>query len=524
VPIRAGQPFDDLNRMKLPAAGVYPVTIELRTVEGPIATTQTHVVRLPGIDGDDAPVQPPVQQLAIVLPISEGGLTVDAAIDLLGRHEDTPLTVLLDPATLDRLRVEDNLRDGLVAALAGRPVSPLSEPDLDPSALAEINQVELFVELTSATTESVSAIGLTPADGLHLLDARPTADGLAALQAIGVTSVLSTGGRWTEGTFRAQGDTVRMVTADTDLSGLLNEDGGAHRATRLLTRLTLRNQDSADAGNQNGPVPVVLAPETPDVATVDALLRAMATGPTEAVLVTDIWQVGGDRRSGWLRPAERPTQDLRPVADVLWRVQQKLATYTSFDANADGVTGGNGRVEAIRRGIIAALSTANSPEQRMETLELLEATLNAGLSVINLHDGQPVTLAARSAPIPLVVESSADGPRKVLLQLRSDKVRSSDDSRIVEIPPGTTSIDVELEARSLGVSPLEVSMWTPDGTTMLASTRFEVRSTAIPGLGLALTGGAVLLLATWWVLDARSRRREFNEVAPAAVPAEDGER
>lgn len=124
---------------------------------------------------------------------------------------------------------------------------------------------------------------------------------------------------------------------------------------------------------------------------------------------------------------------------------------------------------------------------------------------------------SRSAPIPVVVESSADGPRKVMLRLQSDKVRSIDDARVIEIQPGTTSIDVELEARSLGVSPLEVSMWTPDGSTMLASTQFEIRSTAIPGLGLLVTGGAVLLLLSWWIVDARARRREAALAVPIPV-------
>lgn len=528
VPIRAGQPFDGVDRMKLPSAGVYPVLIELRTADGPIATAQTHVVRLPesAVDGESnsdgngagppavgAPAGP---EIAVVLPVSVDGLSIEDAVVLFNAHPATALTVLVDTPTVDRLRTDQAARTDFALALRGRPVLVMSEPDLDPSALAEINQLELFEELTSAATESVVALGLTPARNLHLLDTRPTADGLAALGSVGVESILNIGGRSRDaGAFRAEDRTIRMVAADTELSALLDGDDGTHRANRLLTRLILRNQDD--------PSPVVLAPTAPDPSTVDSLLRAMAAGPTEAVPVTDVWRVGADRRSGWLRAAERPSQDLRPAADILWRVQQKLATYEEFDVDQTSgvrdsiVGGGAGETEVIRRGIAAALSTDNTPESRLRILESLEATLNEGLGVINLHEGQPVTLAARSAPIPVVVESSADGPRKVMLRLRSDKVESIDDAKVIEIQPGTTSIDVELEARSLGVSPLEVSMWTPDGTTMLASTQFEIRSTAIPGLGLLVTGGAVLLLMTWWVLDARARRRETIEPIPVPV-------
>lgn len=509
VPIRAGQPFDGLDRLKLPNEGVYPVSLELRTDEGPIASAKTHVVRLPAqtADNEQTPPTDPApaeSEVAVVLSISPGGLTLDEVIPLLVSHSETPLTVLLDTATLDRLRRDETVRTAFADALLRRPVLAASEPDLDPSALAEIEQVDLFVNLMAANSESLVALGLSPAGGLQTLDTRPTIDGLAALDSIGVKAILNIGGRVQDaGTFRTGNRAIRMVAADDELSAMLEGDGGSLRANRLLTKLTLQNQD--------GPVPVVVAPTDPDPTTIDALLNGLAEGPIETVLVTDIWRIGSDRRSGWLRPAERPTQDLRPVADVLWRVQQKLVTYEDFNVNSGGFE--TDETAAIRRGIADALSTNNSPEGRLRILEALEATLNEGLGVIELHDGQPVTLAARSAPIPVVVESSADGPRKVMLRFRSDKVRSIDDSKVIEIPPGTTSIDVELEARSLGVSPLEVSMWTPDGTTMLASTQFEIRSTAIPGLGLLVTGGAVALLGGWWVLDARARRRESEPLA-----------
>ncbi|MEM7324127.1 MAG: DUF6049 family protein [Actinomycetota bacterium] len=513
VPIRSGQAFDDVVRMKLPSAGVYPIQIELRTTEGPIATALTHIVRLeetgPG-EGEaddragpaDRVGRPVAQEIAVVVSVSADGLSLDDATALFNDHPDTPLTVLIDAETVDRLQTDRAARTELALALRGRPVLVTPDPELDPSALAEIDQVRLFEELTSATTQTVTALGLTPATALHLLDTRPTEDGLAALDAVGVRSILNVGGRSRDvGAFRTENRTIRMIAADGELSALVDGDGGAHRANRLLTRLTLRNQGD--------PKPVVLAPAEPDPTTVDSLLRAMVDGPTKPVLVTDIWRATSDGQSGWLTASERPSQDLRPVADLLWRVQQKLATYEEFNVDTDAIAvGGTGEAEEIRRGITTALGTGSTPERRREILDSLETTLNQNLGVIELHDGQPVTLAARSAPIPVVVESSADGPRKVMLRLRSDKVRSIDDTRIIEIPPGTTSINVELETRSLGVSPLEVSMWTPDGSTMLASTRFQVRSTAIPGLGLLVTGGAVLLLIGWWVLDARARRRE----------------
>ena len=44
IPVRPGPQFDDQDRLLLPIAGVYPVTIELRTIDGQIVSAITHVV------------------------------------------------------------------------------------------------------------------------------------------------------------------------------------------------------------------------------------------------------------------------------------------------------------------------------------------------------------------------------------------------------------------------------------------------------------------------------------------------
>ena len=61
-----------------------------------------------------------------------------------------------------------------------------------------------------------------------------------------------------------------------------------------------------------------------------------------------------------------------------------------------------------------------------------------------------------------------------------------------------TTIKVPVESRSSGVFPLDVSLWTPDGSQLLARDRDTVRSTAVSGVGIVLMAVAVVSLGLWW--------------------------
>ncbi|MEM7273329.1 MAG: hypothetical protein AAF547_09640 [Actinomycetota bacterium] len=506
IPVRGGPAFDDRDRLLLPAAGVYPVTIELRTIDGPVAGTTTTVVRT---EAEPTPLLD--REVAVVVRIGpDGPIDPTAATRLLNEHPTVPLTVVLEAGALDALEADAALASALATAVGGRPVTAVTAPVLDPSALAEIGQAGLYADAVAGTRARLTALGLGGSDDLAPLETLPTAEGVVALADAGVGTILDLDGRRTEaGTVTVGGTTVRVLPIDRVATAALDGDEGLHRATRVVTALVLGDEPEPTVLSgpaADGSAPAIepdgeeAEPFGPDgtLAALHGLLRALdEPGAPTATTVADLPL----RRR--LAPAERPDQNLAPIADTLDRIQAKLTTYQGF--HPGGATGSTDRYHPL---ITAALGRDRRPDDRLGTLRELEAAIDADLAVVALHDGQPVTLAARSAPIPVVVESRADSPRQVMLRVRSDTFRSDDDQRVVEIEPGVSSIDLRLEARSLGMSPLEVELWTPDGTTRLAATVFEVRSTAIPGLGLALSGGAVGLLGAWWVIDARRRRAD----------------
>ncbi len=498
LPIRSGPPLDD-DRALIPFAGVYPVRFELRSKHGLVADANSHFVRLPVPSPSD--IDPSHgRPVAVVLPVGGRGLPPSAAAELLSAHPDIPVTAIVGKPGIEALRSEPQIAGALVDALAGRPVVAAPTVDLDPSALAAVDHGHLFHQTQTGLRTELSAMGFAPSRGPVLLDAPLTGEGRAALASAGVELVLDPG-RATDDWDAGTTDAGSLATIGLRPTAAL--DLGRNGAAYVLAGLVL---DRTDGPTLLGPGHMATVdgeePAVP-VGAVDRLLSALAEPGAPPVVALDELTFPADGpTNGPSGPAvEQPQQNLAPVSELLVEAEKRLATYERFHRE------GGTEPSHYRHLILSSLDRKHSATERRDSLTSAGQRLEADMSVIEIPDSQPVNLAARSATIPLVVENEANGSRDVLLRFRSDKISTEDNGRIVTVGPGTSSIDVELEARSLGASPLQVAVMTPDGETTLATSRFEIRSTAVPGLGLLTSAGAFALLMAWWVLDAKKRRQ-----------------
>ncbi|MBT8239835.1 MAG: hypothetical protein KJN63_01245, partial [Acidimicrobiia bacterium] len=82
-------------------------------------------------------------------------------------------------------------------------------------------------------------------------------------------------------------------------------------------------------------------------------------------------------------------------------------------------------------------------------------------------------------------------------------VEIEQDGQVLTVPPGETIFELTARARALGVSTLEVRATTPDQSRVLATSRYQIRSTAVPGLGWAISGAALAFLLLWWFRNSR---------------------
>ncbi len=79
-------------------------------------------------------------------------------------------------------------------------------------------------------------------------------------------------------------------------------------------------------------------------------------------------------------------------------------------------------------------------------------------------------------------------------------------------------VQIELLARSSGDSPLHLVVVAPNGVVLQAG-EITIRSTAISGVAVALSFGAVAFLILWWVRAIIQKRRRQHRLRGAALAA-----
>jgi len=114
-------------------------------------------------------------------------------------------------------------------------------------------------------------------------------------------------------------------------------------------------------------------------------------------------------------------------------------------------------------------------------------------------EGDRVTLASRSADLPLVIRNSQTLPVTVDLFLRSEKLRfPNGEHKVLRLLPGDNQITVRVQAPTSGDARVTATLSSPDGRIELARGTLNVRSTAISGLGLTISIISLAVLLTWW--------------------------
>ncbi len=543
VPIRSGEPFDSLDRIRIPDAGIYPVVIDLRDGQGPVASLRLDLIRLPASPTGPPPAdEAPARRLGLAVAVGQHGLSVTAATELLRRHRSVPLTVVLGPGVLARLTAGAANAPDLMAAVGSRPVVSVVDPDLDPSALAAIGQGDLYLQAVAATADAVARLGFV-ADRTIVVTTSPlTLDGADLVVRAGGRVAVELGPPTVPADAQSdEGPPTGVITTPSGLLAVVSLDTGGptddSRATRDPGDTTATEETAGDRGGAVGLAHHELAhlmsrppggatrllggfgpldrvqPDAfgdPDVLDVvlDVLQDTGAASPTPPVdpssrpfTLLGLGEAALERAAqAELPTAAAPATDLAPSAESVTALQDLLSTYDGFyDSGRDSPAD-------LRARMARALAVDHSAEERGKELGEITRLMNAELLSISLTPDQSVTLAARRAPIPIIIESSASGDRTVLLTFRSANVTVTENNKLITVQHGTNFIDVEVEARALGASPLVVTVRTPDGRHELSSTRFQVRSTAVPGLGLAISAAGLVGLAIWWYVSIKRNR------------------
>lgn len=537
-------------------AGVYPVEVSLRSADGtPLDRLVTHLVRLPDPDPDPGPdtgtgpdsAAPPLN-LSVMMPVDSGpgtgpsgGRRRDPAgserlgtlLDALTEHPDVPLTVIPTPDTVATLAGGPRLAR-LRRAVEGRQVLSSSYVPLDLAAwVAAGMQDDLARQVAAGDDTLADHLVDRPDRRTAVVDDTITPEALTRLRELGTDQVVipaealapldESAFPVTLGqTFEVQdsfGQTQRAAAADTGLRARLDPtDDPVLDASTLLADLAVLYFDRPNL--TRGVTLTLPRVWEPDASFLDTLLGALETpGIIAPVTIDQLFArvpaatAGGENDPDGptlvrtLVPAESPTLGGYPGALSLTRLTTHgFASFAGRD---------NPRTASMQRRMLVSGSADFDRSQRQAYLTAIGRQTSGATAAVRAPDRQTVTLTSRNGRIPLNLSNENLYDVSVRLAFSSGKLEFPEgDTVVVDLPRSSiTPLEIDVRARSSGTFPFNVTVTSPDGVLLVATSKFTVRSTAVSNVGLVLSAGAGAFLAVWWASHFRRVRRARKLVA-----------
>ena len=539
----------DANGVSLRAGGVYPVQIRLLDAdEDELAQLVTFMVRLPGdpaevkplltsvlLDHDAPPIQGPDGRPSVDI---DDIAPLEVLAEALDSHPTVPATVSPTPEMVESIDLgTDDLVARLAKSLKDSGSQVIAGTYVDVATAAWVAN-GLDDELGLQRARGTAALQQLPEPDGRTWVAEPTLDEAAAakLMELGVTQLVvdpeglsidkEDGTRsLVEGPFVVDAGvmgTVPAVQIDPGFRGVFSRRGNAVLEThRLIAELATIAYESPD--EQRGMVVAPPADWTPNGDVLEVLLEGLDLGrdlirpATVNDLFTGVPQVG---RNG------EPTDDGEPPLRRLLAPQLSpdLGDYpsrlrsTRFQLeNYRFMIGEDNRsIDPLVDRVLTSGALELSAPERDAYLDSVNAELDEKFLGVVVPKVQTVTLTSADGQLPITIRNLLDDPVNVEILLRSSERLEFPDGVIYPVKldaKETQSLKVRVKTRATGDTPIQVTVRTPGGARQLQSTRYNVRSTAVSGVGLFLTIGAAGFLALWWLRHIRLVRRERRQIA-----------
>ena len=542
VPTTAAIVEDD--SLTMGGAGLVPVSVYV-SVDGQLAATHTTVVQRV----DDLDVAPSIA-VAVVAGTGAVGPQPDAeevangrddleAMADLGEAVDAPITLSIPPNLAAAAIADDpQLGDRLRSVLAGDEALSLPAYELDPSAVVPVDPARLTSLVADGEDVLDGLLPSTPAQRSAWIVDRPLSQRAAqALRDLGFRLLVIDEAMYTTlpGNIGGYIDATLVIDAtigaDATLPALVTSSWAtlldptrpaddprspADRAVRVMAELlTLR--DDFDPAMQRAAVLSTPDLGVPDPAVIGLLADFVDESPNlRAVTLsalpgaTTSFDVAGETVTVEL-PVDAGV-DLAPRAAAIAETRFGAADVGSMLRSQDP------RPSEWSERLDTLLSTALADTEVSAELARIDAEVTAIRDAVIPPTPFTFTLTGRSDELRLRIGNQADVPLRVVVRAVSPKLTFTAENPVVTVAAGElTNVELPVRARSNGTSSVTVQLLTPSGGQVGEPVTLTVHVTALAGLGQVITGGAVLMLLTWWgshVRRSRLRRRATNGTAP----------
>jgi len=557
VPVRARTANSD--RVLLPNPGVHPVELVLTGPDGPEVWRQVVFLnRLPLVrEGEDDPARTRQLPVNLVMPLETGpaldpsgaaAFTLEdrtrlgAGGALLRAVPRAPLLIGARPNTLDGLDAADTRwADRVLEALSDDQLAAepllMTYSALDTAGVLDTGARGVFDrQLFVGAGRTIEHIDVAPSPGVWALDPTLSESSLPALAAIGVESILVDHTAlavdddpaalvevMNEPFLLSPEEPIRGLALDDEISGRLTDTGAdpsirAHEATSLLMANWF---DGIRLDRADRRAAAVLVQPVTDPETLEQLSAALlGNGPLRTGLGETLPDVPlDDLPVVPFAPSDPPDQ--RPAVDAAVSTSEQLAAWRSMTADADP------QLDLWERLNDQSLSIGIDPPARDELHASIAAGLGSSLGALELPRPRRVILTSEDTTIPLRFRNDLDFEVRLELTARSPRLDLGDDGTTeVVLVPGENRVDLPVNVRAPGETLLRLQVSSPDGQLALGSVDVPVRSTAISGVGAALSVISLGFLVFWWILTHRRRRREaarMHSRHPTAEGHEDRE-
>ncbi len=551
------------EKLQLPVAGLYPLTLEVRDGDEVVADLITFVNRLPAPNegntnpSDDLRVALAMRTTGEVRLDGSGEAIMDDEVigelthlaDVLEAIEPTgiPATIGVPPAWLAALRAigEGELADRLTAGLSRHDVLSAPRLPLDASRAADAGRQALYTEWLRDGDDIIAAAVEKPSVRTITFVASPLDQGGAALHRdLGSRLLVITSDLYDQlpNSLRQFTDTTRLLTIevspgvrmnatvpDRDTAVLLAETTHpALSAIVTIAELLATRQELLDDDEVPSRRGITLA--TPDLSlpatsTIDAIASLLAETP--GLNPTTLDEIG-------VR-TEQLTRDRDLVviglpATVAGSLDTRLAPVADLEVEAAAVASmlptNDPRLAEWTRLIDELPTSALSDAQVTLIISDLQQQFLAIRESVGVPPPYKFTLTGRRTPVRIKLHNSSDTPLTVLVRMRSSKLLFPSGDQKVTLPPQSFyDVEVPIEVRSNGTFPVTLEVLTGNGDVHIAPpVTLTARVTAISGLGNLVTGALLLVVITWWARHVRkNRRRRAAQKASLNHPVRGGE-
>ena len=523
------------SSIRLRKSGVYPVSLSIRVGDHESSRLLTFVNFITVQTSKNtlsvslvAEVSPSLSQTAtgeISLADSTRTTLSNVVSSLSG--DSGVMSLRISPETLNSLAISSNPNDAellgqLQVVLAKHQVLASTFVPFDPSSA---EKAKLGSEFDEQLARGIEILDTRNGDAVinprTWFSTRPiNTDGVALLARSGYTNlVFSPQAAQSLGAldsytkqYRANyaGDATRKVSiavADPQYAASLSVGNSNPVQTSMAIAAEIVAQQGELVAGQRQPLDHHLVVSTldgtvPNPVLLNSLLVALSNAPQITLRPLGSIQRATEESTPLTMPSGAPI-DLRARRPQLQSVVDEIAaTQTMLTVDAPQRMWWEDALLLIQ-------SSSLTPDRFDLYLKGFRAQLRGFRASVSVPQSLTFTLSGKSSDLRLQLRNSASMPLSVLVTLSSAKLTFPEKPQVVTVAANSAvDVIVPVIARANGTFPLEIVLYTPDGSAQVGKRiRLSARVSALAGLGQLVTGVAILLLASWWVAHWRKQHR-----------------